>query len=47
MVLMIAAEVISQPAYSFREQRHLYFGGAGVTRLGLVLSDYSLFCGSV
>ena len=42
MVLVIAAEVISQPADTFGQESHLYFGGTGVARLDLVLSDYLL-----
>jgi hypothetical protein len=42
MVFVIGAEVISQPADTFGEESHLYFSGAGVPGLRLVLPDYLL-----
>jgi len=43
MVLVVDTEVISQPADTFGQESHLYFGGTGIARFVLVLSDYSLF----
>jgi hypothetical protein len=42
MVFVIGAEVVSQPADTFGEESHLYFSGAGVPGLHLILSNYLL-----
>jgi hypothetical protein len=46
MVFVIGAEMISQPADTFGQESYLYFSGAGISGLHLVLSNYLLLgCG--